>query len=87
MHQDPLENQLVSHNPRDLISGTMINNFKKSIIQDRALIDNYEDETEKKFTIRYVVGSEEKTLNGKELNKFKEDFIHHIRSNNLEIIE
>lgn len=65
----------------------ILNNFKKSIIQDRALIDTYEDETEKKFTIRYVVGSEEKTLNGKELNKFKEDFIHHIRSNNLEIIE
>lgn len=65
----------------------VLNNFKKSIIQERKLISTYEDENEKKFTIRYIVGSDEKTLNGKELNKFKEDFIHHIRSNHLEIIE
>lgn len=65
----------------------ILNNFQSSIIQERKLIDTYEDEKEKKFTIRYIVGSEEKTLDGLELKKFKERFIAHIRLNQLEIIE
>ena len=51
------------------------------------LIDIYHDEKEKKVTIRYTVGSEEKTLEGKELNDFKIKFMDHIRKNGFEIME
>lgn len=65
----------------------ILERFKSPIIQNCRLIDVYEDEYEKKFTIRYTVGSDEKTLDGKELNDFKEKFIEFIRQNGLEIIE
>lgn len=61
--------------------------FKSPIIQNVILVDHYEDDYEKKFTIRYTVGSDDKTLDGKELNDFKEKFIEHIRKSGLEIVE
>jgi phenylalanyl-tRNA synthetase beta chain len=65
----------------------ILTEFKSPIIENLSLIDIYEDENEKKFTIRYIVGSEEKTLDGKELNDFKEKFIAHIRKVGLKIVE
>lgn len=65
----------------------ILNQFTSPIIMKLDLIDTYEDDYEKKFTIRYIVGSNEKTLDGTELNDFKEKFIQHIRNNGLEIIE
>lgn len=61
--------------------------FKSPIIQNIALIGTYQDEYEKKFTIRYTVGCNDKTLDGKELNDFKEKFMNHIKTNGLEIME
>ena len=61
--------------------------FQSPIIKKLSLVDTYQDEYEKKFTIRYILGSEDKTLEGKELNQFKEQFINHIRKNGLEIAE
>lgn len=65
----------------------ILKTFKSPIIQKLVLVDTYEDEYEKKFTIRYTVGSDDKTLDGKDLNDFKEKFISHIRQNGLEIAE
>lgn len=65
----------------------ILEQFKSPIIQNLSLIDTYLDDYEKKFTIRYTVGSDEKTLDGKELNDFKEKFIEFIRQNGLEIVE
>ncbi len=65
----------------------ILKNFQSAIIKDQRLLDVYEDEYEKKFTIRYIVGCNEKTLEGKELNDFKIKFIEHIRKNGLDIQE
>ncbi len=65
----------------------VLENFKNPIIQSYSLIDIYENDKEKKFSIRYIVGSNDKTLDGTELQQFKEEFIKHIKSNQLSIIE
>lgn len=39
-----------------------------------------------KYTMRYILGSEEKTLESKEIDKFKEKFMEHITKNGLEIL-
>lgn len=61
--------------------------FKDKIINSYKLIGVYEDDKHKKYTISFVVGSNDKTLNQENLNKFKERFISHIKAHNLEIQE
>lgn len=70
-----------------MIVEEILNDFRSPIIRNLSLIDTYQDSYEKKFTIRYTVGCDDKTLDGKELNDFKEKFINHIRKNGLEISE
>lgn len=65
----------------------VLQEFISPIIKSRKLIDIYENENEKKVSIRYVVGSHEKTLDGTELQDFKDKFIQHIKSKGLNIIE
>lgn len=65
----------------------ILNEFASPIIKSRKLIDIYENELEKKVSIRYIVGSHEKTLDGEELKDFKDKFITHIKYNGLNIIE
>ena len=50
-------------------------------------MDIYENDNNKKITIRYNLGSKERTLTSEELENFKTEFINHIRTNNLEIQE
>lgn len=65
----------------------VLNEFKSPIIIKRELKDIYLDEEFKKVTIRYTVGSKEKTLTGEELEDFKQSFIKFLESNELSIIE
>lgn len=65
----------------------ILKEFTSPIIKSRKLIDIYENDNEKKVSIRYIVGSHEKTLDGEELKSFKDAFISHIKSNRLNIIE
>lgn len=65
----------------------ILNEFKTPIIKSRKLIDIYENKNEKKVSIRYIVGSHEKTLDGEELKSFKESFIAYIKEKGLNIIE
>lgn len=65
----------------------ILKEFTSPIIKSRKLLGIYENETEKKVSIRYIVGSNEKTLDGEELKDFKVAFIAHIKSNGLNIIE
>ena len=65
----------------------VLNEYNTPIIISRKLVDIYENEEEKKVSIRYIVGSNEKTLDGEELKSFKDSFIKHIRNNGLNIIE
>lgn len=65
----------------------VLDNFKSPIILKRSLIGIYLDGDTKKVTIRYTVGSLEKTLTSEELEDFKKQFIMHIHDNNLNIIE
>jgi len=53
----------------------------------RDLIDIYLDGDTKKVTIRYTVGSLDKTLTSEELNDFKEKFISYIEENDLKIMD
>ena len=61
----------------------VLEKFKNNIILDYYLIGKYQN----KYTIRYVVGHKNKTLNQEDLQVFKEKFIDHILKNNFEIIK
>ena len=66
---------------------SILNEFKSPIIKERLFIDKYDGEIENKYTIRYIIGSNEKTLTNEELQDFKNKFIEHIKKNGLNIIE
>ena len=61
----------------------VINEFKSNLIQSWELVGIYEN----KYTIRYIIGSDNKTLEQKDLQAFKERFISHLKNNNLDIME
>ena len=64
-----------------------LNDFKSHIIKSIEFIDKYTDKDINKYTIRYTVGSDDKTLTTEELQDFKSKFIEHIKKNGLSIIE
>lgn len=61
----------------------ILEEFKSKLIQKYELVGVYEN----KYTIRYVLGSNNKTLEQKDLQNFKERFIEFIRNSGLDIIE
>lgn len=65
----------------------VLDNFKSPIIMKRELVDIYLDGDTKKVTIRYTVGSLDKTLTSEELADFKNKFIEFLEQNELSIIE
>lgn len=65
----------------------VLEGFTSPIINKRELIDIYLDGDTKKVTIRYTVGSIEKTLTSEELADFKNKFIEYLEKNNLGIYE
>lgn len=66
---------------------SVIDSYKSDIINDYSLMDIYTSTENKKYTIRYIVGSLDKTLTQEELSEFKENFITHIKSSGYEIYE
>ena len=64
----------------------ILDEFKNKLIMKREFIDVYNDNDKLKYTIRYEVGSLEKTLESEELEKFKNKFIKYISEKGLEII-
>ena len=60
--------------------------FNNKYVKEYRLVGTYEDKEVKKYTMRYVLSSEEKTLETKEIDKFKEKFMEHIEKNGLEIL-
>jgi len=66
---------------------TILNQFKSNIINNYELIDIYEDGNDKKITIRFVVGSYEKTLSQDDIAEIQKSFIKHIKDKNLSIVE
>ncbi len=66
---------------QDLVD--ILANFKSKLILKQQLVGTYEN----KYTIRYTLGSDTRTLEQKELQTFKERFIAHIKDNGLDIIE
>jgi len=65
----------------------VLDKFISPIIIKRELRDIYLDGDTKKVTIRYTVGSNEKTLTSEELEDFKNKFIEYLNNNDLNIIE
>ena len=65
----------------------VLNAYENQYIIKYSLVDLYESEKENKYTVRYIIGSNEKTLSQKELEQFKEQFIEHIKKNDLDIIQ
>ncbi len=63
----------------------IISKFKNNLILNRELLDVYLGLNNKKITIRYIVGSTEKTLNGKELQIFNDEFIEFLKENNMSV--
>ena len=60
--------------------------FYNKFVKEYKLVGTYEEEKKMKYTMRYILGSEEKTLESKEIDKFKEKFMEHITKNGLEIL-
>ena len=61
--------------------------YEAENIKDLMLLDIYKDKEKTKYTIRFTVGSNEKTLTQAELNMFKNEFIKHVKENGLDIME
>ena len=61
----------------------VLSKFKSNLIKSYSLISTYEN----KYTIRYTLGSNSKTLEQKDLSSFKDRFIEHIKNNDLAIVE
>ncbi|MCX4255243.1 MAG: hypothetical protein OSJ63_08295, partial [Bacilli bacterium] len=62
---------------------TCLDEFKSKLIKSCELLGVYEN----KYTIRYILGNDNRTLEQKDLQTFKERFISYIKENNFEIIE
>ena len=60
--------------------------FNNKYVKEYRLVGTYEDKEVKKYTMRYILGSEEKTLETKEIDKFKEKFMEHVAKNGLDIL-
>lgn len=65
----------------------VISSYKNEYIVSYYLVDRYESEKENKYTVRFVTGSNEKTLSPEDLECFKTSFIEHIKKNDLDIIQ
>ena len=65
----------------------ILGGFSSPIILNYKLMDIYLDDEVKKVTIRYTVGSFEKTLTSEELQNFKDEFIKFLKNHDLSIIE
>ena len=65
----------------------ILDKFTSPIIIDRQLRDIYIDGESEKVTIRFTVGSNEKTLSTEELANFKDEFIKFLTYNDLSITE
>ena len=65
----------------------ILNGFKSDIIKSRVLFDEYKDEYEKRYTIRYVVGLDDKTLETNDIQNFQDEFIKYVKANNIGIVE
>lgn len=59
----------------------ILNEFKSNLIQKYELLDVYEN----KYTIRYTLGSNHKTLEQKDIETFKNRILRHIEENSLKI--
>jgi len=68
------------------VLNNILSTYEHEFIQSHQLIDIYENEEMKKYTIRYIVGSMDHTLDGKELNEFQQKFISYIKSKGLDIL-
>ena len=49
------------------------------------LLPQHSSHEKNKYTIRYILGSNNKTLEQKDITTFKERFIKHLNENNLNI--
>ena len=65
----------------------VVESFENEYIIDYKLVGKFELENETKYTIRFTVGSYEKTLATEDLQQFKDSFISLIKEKGLNIIE
>lgn len=64
-----------------------IKSYDNKYIKNYKLVDVYKDDKGIKYTIRFTIGSIEKTLNQEDLNEFKNKFIELVKENSLNIQE
>ncbi len=78
-----LDYTVIVNNQKYAYLTKVLDDFKSNLIINRKLMGIYEN----KYTLRYTLGSNNKTLEQNDLQKFKERFIEHIKNNNLDIME
>lgn len=65
----------------------ILDNYKNPIIKEYNLVDKYLADNDIRYTIRYTLVSDEKTLDQKDLDEFRENFINYLKENNLDIVK
>ena len=65
----------------------IIEEFDNSFINSLELINVYENEAEKRYTVRYSLVSYDRTLTANDIEEFKNSFIVFIKRNKLSIVE
>ena len=65
----------------------ILDNYKNPIIKEYNLVDKYLSDNDIRYTIRYTLVSDEKTLDQKDLDEFRENFISYLKENNLDIVK
>ena len=56
----------------------VLKEFRSNLIKSYSLVSIYEN----KYTIRYILGSNTKTLEQKDLQTFQNRFLEHLKNNN-----
>lgn len=78
-----LDYTVILDNKKFIDLKNILDEFKSNLVNRWKLISIYEN----KYTIRYVLGSDTKTLEQNDLVKFKERLLEHIKNNGLSIVE
>jgi phenylalanyl-tRNA synthetase beta chain len=64
----------------------ILNKINNELLISYELINRYEDDNNRKYTIRFVIGSKEKTLTQEEIKLFFDRVINVLKENNIAIV-
>jgi phenylalanyl-tRNA synthetase beta chain len=64
----------------------ILNKLNNDLLINYELVNRYEDDNNRKYTVRFVIGSKEKTLTQEEIKNFFDSVIEILKENNISIV-